>query len=402
VGLSFLERKKEKLPAGIRHRSGKWHYYFELNGSQYSGNTDLDATVRNLNAAVAVREKARAEVLAGRSHLLVQPKAFSDASDLFLKWCDGEFTEHPGSAERIRSSFASLKVFFAKTSIVRITAGDIEDYKSWRREEHEVRPITLRHDLHALSKFFGYAKRHKWAHENPVDEVEIPSGKDAVRMNVLTPETERIYFSSLMESIARAKHPRSRLGLQALYDLGRLMIQQGCRPEEFCELEWTSVDFERGLFKILYGKTAAARRTLRMTAESREILSRRYQQRGPRNPGLVFPSQDRKDKPIHRHSYRDTHDRILDRIAAKLPDFPRFVVYDLRHSWATRMATEHKCPLPTLAALLGHSNLSCIQKYCHVQQDSMDQAMDAYSDALSATATAEVKTDGDNTATAVM
>ncbi len=36
----------------LRSREGNWHYRFEVDGREYSGNTDLAATERNRNAAV--------------------------------------------------------------------------------------------------------------------------------------------------------------------------------------------------------------------------------------------------------------------------------------------------------------------------------------------------------------
>jgi site-specific recombinase XerD len=78
-----------------------------------------------------------------------------------------------------------------------MTEGQIDDYKSWRRTEHEVREITLRHDLHALSVFYKYAIKHNWARENPVRKVEIPSDADAVRMHILTSAEETLYFRDL-------------------------------------------------------------------------------------------------------------------------------------------------------------------------------------------------------------
>ena len=94
-------------------------------------------------------------------------------------------------------SFASLERFFGKRPVHMITAGLIEDLKSWRRTAHGVRDVTLRHDLHALSKFFRYALKHNWCRANPVVEVEIPSDADAVRLYVLSPaEALRVHAAS--------------------------------------------------------------------------------------------------------------------------------------------------------------------------------------------------------------
>jgi site-specific recombinase XerD len=99
----------------------------------------------------------------------------------------------------------------------------IESYKAWRVNEHKVRDVTLRHDLHALSKFFGYAVKQRWARYNPVSNVEIPSDADAIRMHILTDDEEEQYFG-------RAAHNKN------LYDLGRLILNQGMRPEEVARL----------------------------------------------------------------------------------------------------------------------------------------------------------------------
>jgi len=49
-----------------------------------------------------------------------------------------------------------------------ITPNSVEKYKTFRRTEDKVQEITIRHDLHALSPFFEYAKNANWCRENPV------------------------------------------------------------------------------------------------------------------------------------------------------------------------------------------------------------------------------------------
>jgi site-specific recombinase XerD len=54
-----------------------------------------------------------------------------------------------------------------------------------------------------------------------------------------------------------------------------------------------------------------------------------------------------------------------------------FVPYDFRHTFATRVA-EAGVDLPTLAALLGHGSIRCVQKYVHPTADHKKQAMKRY------------------------
>jgi integrase len=335
----------------IRNRGGIWHYRVRVHGHEYSGSTGLAATERNRIAAQRAEAEARRLVLSGRSaELRLQVKPFSEAASMFLDWARGEYRAHPATAQRLATSFASLTAFFKGRAVSSITGGDIEDYKGWRRTVHEVREITLRHDLHALSKFYGYALKHHWASRNPVDDVDIPSEKDAVRIHVLTTAEESVYF----EAAARR--------FPSLYDVGRLMLLQGCRPEELMALEQSSVDLVRGTLTIRAGKTTAAKRTLLLVAESREILARRLS-----TPGKwVFPSPKRPGQPLTK--LNGAHDKVLTDTGLA------FVLYDFRHTFATRAAARG-VPLPSLAAILGHNNLRSVHKYVHPSQAHLDEAM---------------------------
>jgi Phage integrase family len=51
-----------------------------------------------------------------------------------------------------------------------------------------------------------------------------------------------------------------------------------------------------------------------------------------------------------------------------------FVPYDLRHTAATRWATDGM-PLPVLAATLGHANLRSVMKYIHITADNIEHEM---------------------------
>jgi hypothetical protein len=63
-----------------------------------------------------------------------------------------------------------------------------------------------------------------------------------------------------------------------LHDVGVLIVNQGMRPEEVIEIEKKNVDLLARTLRIPKGKTKAARRTLRRTAESFDVLKRRIQE----------------------------------------------------------------------------------------------------------------------------
>lgn len=233
----------------------------------------------------------------------------------------------------------------------------------WRINEHPVRDISLRHDLHALSKFFGYAIKQRWTRENAVRNVKIPTDADAVRMHIITAAEEKDYF------LRTAKNKN-------LWDLARLMRNQGMRPEEVVSLGKADVDLERGQIHIQRGKSKAARRTLDLTAESRSILARRMEKNPRRKDSpWIFPSPTRPGKHIQR--LNRGHDAAIKEDKTKGRYALNFVLYDFRHTFATRLA-QAGVDLPTLAAILGHSSIRIVQCYVHPTAEHKRQAMLTY------------------------
>jgi integrase len=316
-----------------------------VDGRRYTRNTGLAATERNISAAMKIMERDRLAIENGEPSRLVQ-RPFSDSVSSFLHWAEGEYPK-ASTVRRLATSFTSQRLFWGNTLIASINAGSIENYKTWRRSMG-IKEVTLRHDLHAASLLWQYAIKQGWAKESPVSAVEIPSDKDAVRIHVLTDREEAVYFA------AAARFPN-------LHDVGRLMLLQGLRPSEVFSLRPADVNLEARTLTVRDGKSAAARRTLRLLPESLAILR-------PRMAGGRFCFMGRSGKLTKLQS---AHLRVLKATGL------RFVLYDLRHTFATRMAERGMAPA-TLAAILGHGDLRSVAKYVHVRPEAQFEAMERF------------------------
>jgi integrase len=346
----------------LRKRGGIWHYRFKLDRKEYSGATDLAATKQNMTKALEVEAEYRSALREGRrSTRRILVRGFNDAAKEFLEWVEVEHRQHPNSYRRIATSFASARQFFGRQPVSMVDEGRIEAYKTWRVREHKVRDITLRHDLHALSKFFGFAVKQRWTRDNPVRNVSVPSEADAVRIHVVTPDEEKQYFSRAAKN-------------SDLHDLGRLIFNQGLRPDEVACLRRDDVDLERGQVHIRQGKSPAARRTLDLTSESRQILGRRL----GGSSHWIFPSPRKPGRHIAR--LNGAHDRLCEK-ARKAGVALTFVLYDFRHTFATRLA-QAGIDLATVAAILGHSSIRIVQRYVHPTAEHKRSAMLRYDEML--------------------
>lgn len=271
----------------IRSRNGIWHYRFEFDGREVSGTTHLAATERNRTSALQREAEHRQALRDGRLGIRrLEVRQMSDGVQDFLKWAEAEYRAHPSTHRRLKVSFSSLSSFFGKDVVSLIDGGRIEAFKTWRIQEHHVRDVTLRHDLDALSKFFGFALKNNWCRENPVRHVTIPSDAEAHRIHSVSEQEAKIYFRHAARN-------------RDLYDLTRIILDQGMRPEEVLSLAKTDVDLERDQVNIRLGKSKAARRTLDLTSETRTILASRMA-----SPGQwIFPSLQIKGKPVKRLNY---------------------------------------------------------------------------------------------------
>lgn len=347
----------------LRIRNGNFHYRFEVDGHEWSGDTGLVATERNREAALAVAVKARAAVHQGEGHTLrVQVIPFSKAAEKFIVACQAQHRKKPNTHKRISGSMSSLKVFFGRRPVNSITAGDVIDYKAWRATERKegnvviapVKDITIRHDLHALSKFFKYAIKKNWRRNNPVDSEDIPSDEGAVRDHIFTPNEEILYFANAKPKLA---------------DLCHLMLYQGCRPEELLVSRVEHVDLARRYIRIEKSKSNAGERTLRLRPESLEILTRLV---ALSEHGWLFASERSGAKNLSLSTCENWH------VKAREATGIACVIYDWRHTFATRAILAGMSPA-TLKDVLGHKDLRSVMRYVHLTQQDQDRAMDELS-----------------------
>lgn len=336
------------------YKRGKiWWFKVQFEGTLYQRSTKHTNKVKAETAAAAFRV-----ALANDNFGIIERKpapALTDAMAAFLSWSKDEHSQHPATSLRYKTSSKPLLAFPKfKKPIDQITPAVIEEYKTQRgrqlgkRTKRRITPATINRELACLKAMFNHALKERHAFHNPVSEVKfLPENNE--QMRVLSYEEQHRYLAAASDT---------------LKDVAALMLETGMRPEEVYRITVENVTLDRGSLYIPFGKTKAARRKIPLTSTALEILERRIE---AAKGVCLFPHRRDVNKPILK--VNKAHSTALKNSGVK-----HFRLYDCRHTWATR-AAESGMDMITVAALLGHSNLNMVKRYCHPQERHQADAM---------------------------
>lgn len=315
--------------------------------------------------------------------LFTRPPKFEDYAECFLAW--SRSVHRPATTRLHAANIAVLLRYFRGRRLHSITTADVEAFKVSRLADRRrggrwatpvsarpaVSPACVNRALTTLRLLFNRAAREFPRLANPVSGVSLLRERGSMR--VLTRREEFRYFAA----IKSRDH----------WDVARLMLETGMRPHEVLGLRVKDVDLVRRTVAVAHcerycaaavpGKTPAAVRTIPLSAEAAEVFrsriarvtfSRFFPIDGRRSrESFLFPGRFRRLQSV-----RHAHNRSVERAGIS----PRFRLYDLRHTFATR-AAQAGIALPVLAALLGHSSIQMTMRYVHPQESAMRAAIRA-------------------------
>jgi len=231
--------------------------------------------------------------------------------------------------------------------------------------------------LVALTTLFNWAEKRDLVAGNPCKGVKKPPAGKKERFLSDAEGARLLDTISAMEASGEL-HP-------VFGDALRLLALTGCRRSEIERLEWSEIDFERGVVFLPAHRSKTGRKTIPLAAPALAILQRRE-----REGRYVLPSPLGGDKPANALS--KNWQRV--RHAAGLPDVR---VHDLRHTMASLLVA-NGASLPMIGRVLGHASAQTTQRYAHLQADPLRAMVDA----ATAPLLAKVAAPGDSAAAVVI
>lgn len=337
----------------IYKRENSKFYWFKFHfGGELIQRSSKSTNIKDAKLAESEHYK---KLLRGELNALPKPKApgFDVAADEFLSFLRVQ-KDDGGTYRRNLYGAKSLKAFFGKKKADQIAARDVEQFIVWRKNQRSVKTgesvsnDTVNKELSILSRILRRLKKAGFISQNPADDVAHQPA-NAPTFHVITPNEEKIYLMACPP---------------LLQDVATLMIEGGFRCGEVYNLEKKDFRPEKNFVQIASGKTKAARRRVYLTEKAKAVLIRRAAKFAG---AYLFPHFDKDGNPPTR-SLSYVHAEVIEKLGFS------FRVYDCRHTFASR-AVESGIDLVTLAAILGHTNLKMLTRYCHPSETNKYNAI---------------------------
>lgn len=218
-----------------------------------------------------------------------------------------------------------------------------------------LKPATIVNILMTIRRLFTFAaSKGLYTGANPTKYVSITRHDNR--------RTDSLTNSELTKLIHVLKTWPNRMAALGLF----MCLATGKRAGEVFGLTWSAVNFESHTLRFkVKSRVRDEYQTLPMGNLPRQILLEAGQHTHAKSQ-LVFHT--RTGRKIH---YESTWERIKASAGVR----PEIRVHDLRHTFATRLASSGEVDIYTLQNLLGHKTIAMTQRYAHLLDERLRQSL---------------------------
>lgn len=289
----------------IYKRNRIYHYDFWKGGKRFKASCKTG----NKSEALCIEADARTNGVGLLRCPTNLDRNFAGSFAEFLAWSSAHVK--PKTHKRYRVSGKRLEAYFGLLAISDLHTTTIEQFTRIRKQE--CTNAGVNRDLACLRTFLNWCNRNGTLQSVPYIKL-LPEDSHIIRP--VTAEEEVEYFLKADPELAK---------------LSRLILETGMRPGEVFN---PKTQWHENYVYITEGKTKYARRTIPLSERAKAVANAAF--------GISHQVAMRRHKALG----------------------VGFRLYDLRHTFGTRMAMAG-VDLMTLRELMGHSSITMTQKYCH-------------------------------------
>jgi integrase len=330
---------------------------FRINVSTPEGKRITRVVEGNLTFVRSVEAKIKTDV-AKKDHLnLHEAPCLEDAFNLYLIWAKenkkdwlhdkGRWKLHvnPTFKNKKMDQVTSLDI---TNLILKMKKYKVKFTKNGRVVEllpGGPAPATKKQVLVLIKRVYNWAiKRGIYHGQNPATGIKPPKVNNQVTECLTSDELKRLM--AVLDS-----WPNRLAALVVSFALFT-----GMRQDEVLSLEWKNVDLENKFVTLVDPKGTPV--TLPIGGEAVKILSEALKHQPVESCPYVFPN--------NKGGRRVSFGKIWYRIKAKANLRKEFRFHDLRHTYASYLASSGEVDIYTLQKLLNHQDPKMTQRYAHL------------------------------------
>jgi len=277
--------------------------------------------------------------------------------EIYFKHIDSNLTKHK-SAKRTKYILEHNFKCFMQKNIAKITRTDIED---WIQGEIDrgIKNSTINRAFTSLRACFNHAVDKNLITANPCKGIKrLPVTERGV-VRYLSPEEEKRLYKAVDK----------RSGYFPVFV--RLLINTGIRPREAFTLEWSAVNLKLKQITVhaAFSKTDKTRHIPLNDTIYRVIQdwhTETHSDVKPYNHVFINPATDKRIVSVQK----------VWTNCLKDADIQNFRLYDLRHTFASKLAMAG-VEIYRISELLGHSSIEMSKVYAHLSPDYLTEAVNA-------------------------
>jgi integrase len=337
-----LPKKVVKLNAlmKLRQRNGRWYLRLWINGRRMelaTGEADYDKAL--LKTSEVVKRATRL------AHVGTEkvPITFAELAEEYRP-----FAERTKSESSLRSEKCTMKKlleYFGSRKLTQIAPYDVERYMLKRGKE--VSPSTVNRSYALISHMLNKAVDWGYIKDNPCRRVK-PFKEPPGRVRYLS-GSERVRLLDACSGM--------------LKDVVLTALLTGMRKGELMSLTWDDIDFERG--EIILTRTKNNERRIIPVGKDLLLVLQRLHNERP-HAHYVFSKPDGRPYGNWRKAFET---------ACVQAGIKNFRFHDLRHTFASYLAMAGHSAF-TIQRLMGHKTIVMAQRYTHLSQAHLRDAVD--------------------------
>jgi len=332
--------------------------------SESSGTTDREEAERFLRARLAARDEGRLPATLSSKNL-----TFQEWADWFLENRSRPPYRSEKTHQQNMNAVKLLRPVFGATRLSDITSEAVEDYIKARLAEGrrvytkfgltrrgKIKPATAHQEFRVIRHMLNVAIRRKKLEVNPCAIVEFPvSVKNSTRKPHYMTFSEQARIELVAPSYLR--------------HVVVIMTEIGLRPyRELLPMLKSQVDLENGLVHVSDSKTDNGIGDMPITEPAYSAFKEQIEQ----TPGskYLFPRLTARGSKPYLCSLKKVWRTTLRRAG-----LPHFSLYELRHTFATRLSSggvaDHFVTL-----MLRQSDAAVFKRYSQAKFNMMREALD--------------------------